>query len=62
MEESPAPAGEIQSLGDRRYREKMIDGLIQGGMDANNRQSVSVWLKERFRRMILESDAMDVLI
>lgn len=40
----------------------MIDGLIQGGMDANNRQSVSVWRKERFRRMILESDDMDVLI
>ena len=28
------------SLGDRRHRELMIDGLIQGGMDANDRQSV----------------------
>ena len=40
----------------------MIDSLTQGGMDANNRQFVSVWLKERFRRRILESDDMDVLI
>jgi len=28
------------SLGDKRHRELMIDGLIQGGMDANDRQSV----------------------
>jgi len=28
------------SYGDKRHRELMIDGLIQGGMDTNNRQSV----------------------
>lgn len=28
------------SLGDERHRELMIDGLIQGGMDVNDRQSV----------------------
>ncbi len=28
------------SLGDKRHRELMIDGLIQGGMDVNDRQSV----------------------
>ena len=28
------------SLGEKRHRELMIDGLIQGGMDVNDRQSV----------------------